>query len=637
MATFSASKSAVQNRFKPISDYGVIGNTRTMALINRDAAIDWFCAPNFDSAPCFYPLLDLGRGGYCRIEAPGMHSKSRRYVGDSAVLENTFRSRNGGFTVTDFMPVLEDGFAGPETGLVQIARIVRCLDGSVPIKVRVWPAKGFVHRHKGTLPRLDGYKSRYELTDRELMVEADSGRITIDGRETSITRKLRKGEHLAILMTFCQPADLTRHGVEDALWLEERTLKYWKEWTAQVNFKGDYRKAVVRSAITLKLCQFSPTGAIVAAPTTSLPEKLHGPYNWDYRYTWLRDATFTLVSLLSLDLVDEAFRFFKFLHATIHKLKDFPTLFTIFGEHPLGELDLKHLSGYRNSEPVRVGNAAAEQLQLDIFGELIHCICLLLTHTQLDEARFSFERDLWPMISAALDTVCRKWRSPDRGIWETRFEPRRFVYSQGMCLLALERGIEIARHRKKRVPVAWRRSLRGIRADFRHKAYSADKHSYVQAYGGDALDASVLRLTLLGLLNPKDRKVHSTIRAIASELMADGFVLRNKNLDGGAAGEGAFLPCSFWYADNLMLSGNIDEGRKLFKRLVACSNDLGLYAEEYDPKEKLMLGNFPQAFTHVSLINSAVQLAITSKGHVSQSHDIVRGRKTARRQSSKSA
>ncbi|MEO8727576.1 MAG: glycoside hydrolase family 15 protein [Acidobacteriaceae bacterium] len=620
----------MKSGFKAISDYGIIGNTRTAALINREGGIDWCCAPNFDSPPCFYPMLDLKYGGYCLLESAGLRPQGRRYVGESAVLENTFRCSGGRFTTTDFMPVIEDGFAGPETGLVQIARVVRCLEGECSIRMRVSPAKGFVHRHHGSDPHAYRNKSRYELSDRELMLEADGCRISVRKRETLISRRLQSGEYFAVLMTFSQPPDLTRHGVEDVLWLEQRTIAYWKEWSQQIRYDGDYHDAVVRSAITLKLCQFSSTGAIVAAPTTSLPEKIGSQFNWDYRFSWLRDSTFTLVALLSLELGDEAFRFFKFLHAANQKLQGFPTLFTIFGEHPLSELDLKHLSGYRNSKPVRVGNAAADQLQLDIFGELMHCIHLLLSHTQLDSTRFSFDGDLWPMIQDAVDTVCRKWKLPDKGIWETRHHARRFVYSQGMCWIALERGIDMAERHGKKVPAHWRRALEALKKEFHARSFSVTKRSYLQAYGYDDLDASVLRLTLLGLLHPHDHRVGNTIAAIGRELMPNGFVLRNKNLDGGAAGEGAFLPCSFWYADNLVLSGKLQEGRKMFERLLQCGNDLGLFSEEYNPpkngKGGFMLGNFPQAFTHVALINSAVQLAISAKGHVSESHEIVRGR-----------
>ena len=614
------------NGFKPISDYGVIGNTRTVALIDREAAIGWFCAPNFDSPPCFYPLLDREYGGYCRLEATGLAAKSRRYTPDTAVLETELACKDGVLSVTDFMPVLEDGFAGPTTGLVQIARIVRCERGKVAVKMRIWPAKGFVHKHRGKAPRIDELRARYELRDREFMVEAENCRIRLNERETVLSQTLGEGEVMTVLMTFSQPPDLTRHRVEDVLWMHQHTLDHWREWTSQIKYDGPYREMVVRSAITLKLCQFSPTGAIVAAPTTSLPERLHAEYNWDYRFTWLRDATFTLVALLSLELSDEAQRFVRFLHDAHHKLKGLPTLLTIFGDHPLPELEIKYLSGYMDSAPVRVGNAASDQLQLDIFGELIHCIQLVLEHTQIDSRRFNFDRDLWPIVEYTLSSVCKLWRKPDNGIWETRDAPRRFVYSQGMCCLALERGIELARANKKKVPALWTKTQREVLRDFRAHAYDKSVRSYVQAYGKKDLDASVLRLTLLGMLHPRDHRVHNTLTAIAEKLTTDGFVLRNKNLDAGAEGEGAFLPCSFWYADNLVMSGRVDEGRAMFERLLGCANDLGLYSEEFEPKTKTMLGNFPQAFTHIALINSAVQLAITCRGQYSESHNIIRGR-----------
>ncbi|HEY0565611.1 MAG TPA: glycoside hydrolase family 15 protein [Terriglobales bacterium] len=610
--------------FKPISDYGVIGNTRTVALIDREGAIDWFCAPNFDSPPCFYPLLDPNEGGYCRLEAPGLLALGRRYVGDTAVLENTFATNKGNFTLTDFMPVIKDGFAGPTTGVAQIARIVRCTEGEVSFKFAIWPAKGFVHAHAGSDPVLANDMSRYALPDRELTVEALGAKLSVQGRETTISGHLKQGECAEVLLSFSQPDDLTRRDIEDVLWHEKRTLKFWNKWSKGLTYDGNYREQVIRSAITLKLCQFSPTGAIIAAPTTSLPERVGGEYNWDYRFTWLRDSTFTIVALLSLGAVDEAMEFLKFLHATTLRLQDFLTLFTIFGQKPLGELNLKRLRGYRESRPVRVGNAAMHQLQLDIYGELIYCIDLLLSHTELKEGRFSFERDLWPMITQALDDVCSKWQQPDRGIWETRNAPRHFVYSQGMCWIALHRGIGIAERFQKKVADRWRKTCDEIHADFHAKAYSEEKKSYVQAYGHDDLDASVLRLILLGMLDTKTERVRNTLQAIKSELTVDGFVLRNKNLDAAKVGEGAFLPCTFWYADCEALSENLEEARHSFERLLKCGNDLGLFSEEFDPTTGTMLGNFPQAFTHVALINSAVQLAISCRGHYSESHNILR-------------
>jgi GH15 family glucan-1,4-alpha-glucosidase len=613
--------------FKPISDYGVIGNTRTMALVARNGDIDWLCAPNFDSPPCLYPLLDLHYGGYFRLVAPEATPIRRRYIENTAVLESSFQAPHGRFTVTDFMPVIEEGFAGPNTGLVQMARIVRCEEGSAEVSMQIWPAKGFVHRHKGTDPVLSGYRARYELPDRELMVEVEGCAISTDGRETQLSKRLKEGELFTVLLTFSQPPDLTRHDAGDVLWLQQRTIAFWQQWTSQLSYQGEYRDAVARSAITLKLCQFSASGAIVAAPTTSIPEKLGAEFNWDYRFSWLRDATFTLVALLSLGLYEEALQFTKFIHAAHVKLKSFPVLSTIFGETPLPEIEVQHLSGYFHSKPVRVGNAAFHQLQLDIYGELIHSIDLLLSHSQCNDLRFNFERDLWPVMEAALEDVCSLWRQPDKSIWETRQKAQRFVYSQGMCAVALQRGIEIAKRRHKPVPAHWRTSLQQIKREFHRNAYSRKKHSFVQAYGNEELDASVLRLTLLGRLHPRDHRLRTTLSAIERELMRDGLVLRNKNLDGGANGEGAFLPCSFWFADNLLLTGQVEAGRAMLEKLLSCANDLGLYSEEYEPGNAMMLGNFPQAFTHVALINSAVQLAIASRGHYSESHNIVRGRR----------
>ena len=614
----------MQGKFFPISDYGLIGSTRTAALVNRLGGIDWWCAPNFDSDPVLFPLLDPRKGGICSFAMRGLRAVSRRYIPETALLETTLAATGGTFTVTDFMPIIRSGFSGPVTGAAQIARVIHCTKGKIDVRLRIEPAFGFDHalKHKLTLVSEGGIFSR---DDEEFTAYAEDAKAIRSGAALVLTRTLREGESMPVMLTYATPRELTRSGLEDVVWLAETSIGFWRRWVQKIQFDGPYREQVVRSAITLKLCSFSATGAIVAAPTTSLPERMGGPYNWDYRFTWLRDATFTLVALLSLECVDEAFQFFKFLHATLEKQKEFRTLFTIFGERPSGERDLRSVEGYRGSKPVRVGNAASEQLQLDIYGELLHCISLLLSHEKLDKRRFSFERDLWPMIEAALKDVVNLWKKPDCGIWETRDRAQRFTYSQGMCWVALDRGIRIAERFEKKVPREWKTARDAVKQEFEQHAFSGDRGSLVQAYGSEALDAAVLRLTLMGVLPPDDKRVAATLRAIGADLCEDGFILRNRNLDAAKEGEGAFLPCSFWYAENLALTGYVDRARQFFERLLSHANDLGLFSEEYDTELEEQVGNFPQAFTHVALINCAVQLAIASRGHYSESHQIVKG------------
>lgn len=626
-----------RSMFSPISDYGLIGNLRTGALVCRNGNIDWFCGPNYDSGPVFFPLLDPEKGGFCRLSAKKLEFVSRSYVESTAMLRSEFKADGGRFSITDFMPVLPGGFAGKNVGVAQICRILRCDSGSVQVDLAFQPSFAFEKNARGLKLELERNCARYLYEDRELAIEAEGAEIHKHGDTVRLACKLGKGRPLRILLTLSQPVGLTRHGLHETQHLEEKTQRFWQRWAQKIQYAGPYRDEVVRSAITLKLCQFSATGAIVAAPTTSLPERIGDQFNWDYRFTWLRDAAFTAVALLSVELSEEAFDFLKFVHSAVQASEDFHTLYTIFGKVPGKERELRHLAGYCDSRPVRVGNAAAGQLQLDIFGELLHCIDLLVSHSKLRSSRVAFDRDLWPLVQDALEAVCDNWRKPDKGIWETRDAARRFVYSQGMCLVALQRGMQLARRHGKKVPARWEKTYAEARREFEKNAYNPEIRSYAQSYGSDRLDASVLRLPTLGVISCRDKKLHATLRAIGQNLMQGGFILRNRNLDGAKSGEGAFLPCSFWYADNLVLTGRIDEGRKMFERLLGCANDLGLYSEEFDGKKRRMLGNFPQAFTHVALINSAVQLAIAARGHKSESHKIVEGGQSGSRARDKKA
>jgi GH15 family glucan-1,4-alpha-glucosidase len=618
--------------FSPISDYGVIGNLRTAALVNRNGSIDWLCGPNFDSQPLWFSLLDSSRGGCFRVVADNLRSLDRAYLEATAVLKSRFAADGGTFSATDFMPVIAHGFAGEHVGILQICRSFECESGNVALELQIQPAFAFQQKQAPSKPDLKGDVASYRDGDRELTIQAEGGELSFEEGKLKIARKLSSGERFNVLVSVSEPVGLTRFGLHDTRHLQSETVQFWRHWADKIKYTGPYREQVIRSAITLKLLQFSPTGAIVAAPTTSLPERIGDKFNWDYRFTWLRDAAFTAVSLLSLELSEEAFDFLKFVHASVAPSGELHTLYTVFGKAPDREQEVPGLSGYRDSSPVRVGNAAAGQLQLDIFGELMQCIYLLVSHSKLKSSRLQFDRDLWPTAHKALDAVCANWQTPDKGIWETRDPAQRFVYSQGMCLVALQRGIELAKQHGKEIPERWNQVLSDSTDEFNECAYNASLRSYVQSYGSTQLDASVLRLPLLGVVSPSQDKLSHTITAIQHGLTQDGFVLRNKDLDGAKSGEGAFLPCSFWLVDNLALSGKTSEAEKLFERLLGCANDLGLYSEEYDPHHKMMLGNFPQAFTHVALINSAVQLAIAGQKHKSEAHHIVQRTSNLREQ-----
>ncbi|HEX7962152.1 MAG TPA: glycoside hydrolase family 15 protein [Terriglobales bacterium] len=594
--------------YRPIADYALVGNELTTALISRNGSLDWFCAPVFDSDPVFCKLLDWEKGGSCEIAVKHLQGSSRRYIPKTNVLEHHFKAANGVLINTDFMPwqaATETRNNGHPAGRNCVVRVFRCEQGSVDVNVLVRPTKGFTL--ESLRLKTSGSSDVFFQCGggQRLWVHAVNCEITEKEAAVKLSKRLAKGEEFCVVLEYAPKDHAGKPSRKDVhAWLD-RTVKFWQEWSAQCRYEGEYRDAVLRSALMLKLLVFEPSGALVAAPTTSLPEKIGGPLNWDYRFTWMRDSTFTLMALLGLGFHEAANRFFRFLHDTVPQ-RGLRTLYTIHGEVPENEYEAKGLAGYRGSSPVRVRNDASGQLQLDIYGELVHCIDLFLTSEEMHNGE---QETLWDLTRSCADDVCRDWQRPDASIWETRLGPRHFVYSKGMCWVALDRAIAIAKRLHPNADVQkWAEVRDEIRKSMETEGYDEDLQAYLQAYGKKDLDAAILRLSLLEVIPSHSPKMKSTIRAIEKQLMKNGLLYRNLNLDGATEGEGTFTPCIFWLIENYAAAGMIDKAEALMHRTLKYANDLGLFSEEIDPDTGELLGNFPQAFSHVALIQAALRI-----------------------------
>ena len=607
-----------------ISDYGIIGNELTAALVSRSGSLDWFCAPLFDSDPIFSRLLDEKRGGYCDIEIKNLQKNSRRYLRGTNILENRFEAADGIVINTDFMPwetaepPQSNGHRDRRTSIV---RLFQCERGSANVSVVVRPTKGFA-LGAPVLKTLRSSGFFFECGGNEgVYVHALNSEATTSDGTVHISKELTAGQEFAVVLTYSTEAKSRSCSLERIHQWLEGTAEFWQTWSSQCRYQGEYSDAVLRSALTLKLLVFEPSGALVAAPTTSLPERVGGPLNWDYRFTWLRDSTFTLMALLSLGFHEEANRFFRFLHDTVPE-RGLRVLYTIHGEVPKTEFEAKAPAGYRNSRPVRVRNNASGQLQLDIYGELVHCIDLFLSSEEMHDGE---EETLWDLTRDCAEGVCENWQKADASIWETRLEARHFVHSKGMAWLALDRAIAIANkfHRKGDLK-KWNEVREQIRQSIETEGYDEKLQAYVQAFGATDLDASILRLALLNILPAGTPRMNTTIHAIEKGLMKNGLLYRNLNLDGALEGEGTFTPCIFWLIDNYASSGMIDKAEELMRQTLKYANDLSLFSEEIDPNTGELLGNFPQAFTHVALIQAAlgIEEAKKSRGYVAQRDNV---------------
>lgn len=574
-----------------IADYGLVGDGRTAALVDTDGSVDWWCRPRFDSPAVFCRLLDRDRGGHCRVGPAGRYRSSRRYVGPTGVLETIFEAAEGAIRVTDLL------VAHHHSGS-RLLRLVEGLAGSVDVEVAFDPTFDYA-RHPTIVSLVDGGAVASE-GDHTLGLVGPVELRTAERGARGI-RSVARGEHFWLALADDADPRLLAKAPGDL----ERTLIAHRAWVGAGGYDGPYAEAVERSAITLLLLTHGPTGAPVAAPTTSLPEHPGGVRNWDYRYTWLRDATLGLSALQHIGHHAEAMAFWHWIasrsaEATAAGLQ---IAYRVDGGTDLGEEQLDHLAGFADARPVRVGNAAAAQRQHDVAG------------TALDAALYCYEhmRDVdhpFESMARLADAVCTQWRAPDRGIWEVRDAPRHFLHSKLYAWVALDRAVRLAAAAGVDGDVAsWRHERDQVAAAILRYSIDSSTGSFTRAFGTDALDATALAVPLVGFLPADDPRVTATVVAVRGQLEENGLLLRYVDDDGLPGREGAFLPCTFWLAEVLSMRGDHDDAHETFERAAGCANDVGLLAEEADTTTGDALGNFPQAFSHLALIKAAVRLA----------------------------
>ena len=585
-----------------IEDYALIGDCESAALVGRDGSIDWLCWPRFDSDACFAALLGTPEHGRFRI-APHEDAQrvTRRYRKDTLILETRFETESGIVTLIDFMPI-----RGKNPDCV---RIVIGEKGRVPMEAELVLRFGYgaivpwvCKLGDGTLRAIAGPDMAVLRTPVHLHGE----NLTTVGEFT-----VSEGDRVPFVLSY-GPSHLPVPEPFNADTALKDTETYWEEWARRGRVHGPWADAVCRSLITLKALTYGPTGGIVAAPTTSLPERIGGARNWDYRFCWLRDSTLTLLALMNGGYFDEAQCWRDWLtRAIAGKPEQIGVMYGVAGERRLTEWKVPWLPGYEDSSPVRIGNAAHSQLQLDVFGEVMD------TLHQGRRGGLSASEAGWDVQIALLDHLEAIWRKPDHGIWEVRTPPQHFTYSKAMCWVAFDRAIKSAEMFGLPGPVErWRTLCAEIHDDVDRNGWNARRNTFTRSYGSKDLDASLLLLAPIGFLKPDDPRYRGTVEAIERDLLVEGLVLRYDSLkskDGLPAGEGAFLACSFWLADAYLLLGRRDDAEKLFRRLVGLANDVGLLSEEYDPRAKRHLGNFPQAFSHVALVNTAFNLTRAEK------------------------
>jgi GH15 family glucan-1,4-alpha-glucosidase len=581
----------------PIEDYAVIGNCETVALVGRDGSIDWLGLPRFDSAACFSALLGEPEHGRWLIAPSEPAEVTRRYRDATLILETTFRTEQGAVSVVDFM--------SRRQGASDLVRLVRGLEGQVPMRLELIVRFGYglvipwVSRHD------DGRLQFVAGPDRLLF---DAGAPTRGQHFRTVSEfTVGAGEEVAFSLnwspSYHEPPP--RMPCAEALKTVEA---FWTDWSAKFEPCRPWNDAVLRSLLTLKALAHWETGGIVAAGTTSLPEMRGGSRNWDYRYCWLRDATFTLLALAGAGFLDEAKAWHLWLlRAVAGSPDDVQTMYGVAGERRLDEYEVPWLPGYEGARPVRIGNGAVNQLQLDVYGEVLDAFHVAR------RAGLAASNETWALECSLLSHLEKIWQQPDEGIWEVRGGRKHFTYSNVMVWVAFDRAVRSIEEFNLKGPVErWRAVRKTVHEEVCRKGFDPTQNAFVQAFGESTLDAAVLLIPLVGFLPPDDPRVRGTLAAIERKLVRDGLVLRYDTgivTDGLPPGEGAFLACSFWLADNYAMQGRIDEARALFERLLALRNDVGLLAEEYDPAEKRQLGNFPQAFSHLALINTAHNLA----------------------------
>jgi len=591
--------------YVPIADHGLIGDLRSVALVGIDGTIDWYCCGAFDSPSVFASILDTERGGCFELAAAVPARTKQFYFPDTNVLITRFFTEDGVGEIQDFMPVGE----GPaEADRHRLIRRVVCVRGSIPFRTRIAPRFGYgADRH--TVRMIDGV-AVFESPKLSLGLTSTVP-LEIDGPDVHAEFKIAEGEGAVFALDQVGGEVTPRR----CAWTEAEedmraTVAYWRRWLASSKYRGRWREMVHRSALTLKLLTYAPTGAIVAAPTTSLPEQLGGERNWDYRYTWVRDAAFAVYAMLRLGFTDEAEAFMRFLSRHItpgdgRGSGPLQIMYGIDGRADIPERELGHLEGHMGSAPVRVGNAAVDQLQLDIYGALIDSVYLY------DKWAQPVSSDQWDDVCALVDWVCAHWDQPDEGIWETRGGRRKFLYSRLMCWVAIERAIRMANRRGLPADLArWQGCRDSIYRRIMGHGWSPSRQAFVQHEDTDVLDAALLMMPLTKFIAPTDPKWLSTLDALTGELVSDSLVYRYDpriSPDGLHGTEGTFSICSFWYVEALVHAGRLDEARLAFEKMLTYANHLGLYAEEISHTGEQQ-GNFPQAFTHLALISAAYNL-----------------------------
>ena len=580
-----------------IEDYALIGDCETAALVGRDGSIDWLCWPRFDSDACFAALLGTTDNGRWLVGPADGGMGTRRYRGESLILETRFETEDGAVVVIDVMP--------PRDGEANIIRIVRGERGAVKMRMELLVRFGYgaripwVHRQEdGTLRAIAG---------NEQLVLRTPVKVVGQGLASVAEFTVREGESVPFALSWAPSCDAPPEPADAEAALAS-TERFWKEWAGRAQVEGEHRAAIMRSLVTLKGLTYAPSGGIVAAPTTSLPETLGGGRNWDYRFCWLRDATLTLLSLMNAGYYEEATAWRDWLlRAIAGAPEQAQIMYGISGESRLTEFTIDWLPGYEGASPVRIGNGAHGQLQLDVFGEVMDAFY------QAAKGGVKGDEYAAAVLRNLLAHLAKTWDTPDRGIWESRGAPRHFTFSKVMAWVAFDRGVKLATEHGLGGPVdEWRALAARIHADICAKGWDPELNSFVQSYGSKWLDGSLLLLPTTGFLPPDDPRMLGTVEAVQKRLVVEGYVMRHDPAEvetGLAHGEGAFLACTFWLADALVLLGRRAEGEAIFERLLALQNDVGLLSEEYDVRAARLVGNFPQAFSHIALINTAANLS----------------------------
>ncbi|MGH7530311.1 MAG: glycoside hydrolase family 15 protein [Gemmatimonadales bacterium] len=589
-----------------IADYALIGNTHSAALVGSDGSIDWCCLPHFDSGAVFCRILDATRGGYFRIGPSGKGHARRRYTPDTAVLETDFETDGGRVRLTDFMPaprLVQSRLEKDSHIYHRVVRIVEGLGGQVALDLAFRPTFDFARA-----------PARLSLTQGGARAEADGAvlelrlrptpTLTVRGDTIHARLDVEAGTRITVDLAYGDDAAGVAPAADAAALLEE-TRRRWNEWEALCTYRGPYGPLVRRSARVLKLLTFGPTGGLVAAPTTSLPEEIGGVRNWDYRFCWLRDSALVLSALMALGYRAAALDFFDWLdELCFAECENVQIMYRLDGSPELPERELSHLSGYRGSRPVRIGNAAAGQRQLDTYGYVLDAALLGLAYLR------PVGEGLWHVLRHLAEQAATNWREPDQGIWETRGPPQQYLSSKLLCWVALDRATRFARTAGLDGDVdRWRAEAETIRHTILQDGYDPGVGAFTQALGSPRLDASALLMPLVGFLPATDERVRSTVDRIQERLTVHGLVYRYLSDDGLPGGESTFAICTFWLVDNLALQGRVDEARALFERLTGYASDLGLLAEEIEPVSGQLLGNYPQGYTHLALIRSALAIA----------------------------